>query len=118
MPTDLNCKPVSPPEMLERRWPSRSGRSCSCSSWPLIAWSRLPHLVLPYSRWPAELEAKLEPGSTETGGTESAWLDEHCQPAEPLPVSARIAFAAAVVVSAPAWWDFVRAYAAMVLSRS
>lgn len=86
--------------------------------WPLIAWSRLLRSVLPYSRWPAELEAKLEQRSTKAGDAESAWLAKRCQPAEPLPVSARIAFAAAVVVSAPVWWQLLSEYMRMIFDRS
>jgi hypothetical protein len=80
--------------------------------WPVVVWSRLLRRVLPYSRWPAEFEAKLKACEAEGTLADKAWLAANLKPPEPLPLLARVAFAAAVVVSAPVWWWIVKGYAA------
>jgi hypothetical protein len=81
-------------------------------AWPIVAWARLLSRVLPYSRWPAEFEAKLKADESQGTPAEKAWLADKLLPPEPLPWMARVAFAAAVAVSAPYWWAAVRYYVA------
>lgn len=80
-------------------------------TWPIIVWSRLLRRVLPYSRWPTAFEAELQAANADATPAEQAWLAANLQPPEPLPLVARIAFVAAVVVSAPVWWGIAQGYA-------
>jgi hypothetical protein len=79
-------------------------------TWPIVVWARLLRRVLPYSRWPAEFEAKLKADEGQGTPAEKAWLASNVQPPESLPWMARVAFMAAVLVSAPYWWAAVRYY--------
>ena len=78
--------------------------------WPVVVWARLMRLVLPYSRWPAEFEAQLRADAEVGTPAEKAWLEHNLKPPQPLPITARFAFALAVVVSAPWWWIAVSYY--------
>ena len=80
--------------------------------WPIVVWSRIIRHVLPYSRWPAEFERQLKAGEADGTPEEKAWLAANVAPAQRPPFVAYVAFAAAVVVSAPVWWSIVKGYAA------
>lgn len=78
--------------------------------WPVVVWSRLLRLVLPFSTWPAAIEAEIAADVAAATPAEAAWLAQHCTPAERPPWIARAAFVAAVAVSGPVWWAVVSAY--------
>lgn len=81
-------------------------------TWQVVVWARLLSRVSPYSRWPADFEARLKADEGQGTPEEQAWLAKHLQPPEPLPWTARLAFAAAVLVSGPVWWTLARSYVA------
>jgi hypothetical protein len=79
--------------------------------WPIVVWSRVVRHVLPYGHWPADFERQLNLSAAEGTLAERAWLAANVTPAQRPPAIAYLAFAAAIVVSAPAWWWIIKGYA-------
>ena len=84
--------------------------------WPVVTWSRLLRMVLPFSKWPAAIEAKIAADSAAATAEQTASLAQLCTPPERPPMVARVAFVTAIAVSAPVWWSFASAYAGKLVA--